>query len=1014
MAGKRSMSHVYLLSLVGMALLPTVVLGYLWVADQRQQFEAQTKAWRDSYIEMQQQTLRRRVADLINSFEFERAEIDTRQRTALRLAVDNAAAQLDSLLPDQKKAGLDRAAILHRAHDLLDPIRFGVGRDNYFIATAQGEVLLMPGYRQHEGRRIEELVDANGVHFATKLSEMAQRFGEGYLEVWNRRPNSPTNVYLTQQYVRYYPPLDIYLGAVGYVDDMVMAMQREELSRLTTTPDDIVVTVADERGNFMFDSHDQGNHDHLLAQLEILNPGLDAQIRQRLQHTDGDFFTLQRTRASSGEPATMLAYVREYPSWHWVIGAGYFLDKIDAGISLRRQDLQHRITLRIAGGSLILLTLVLLALFTARRLSLRTRDALQSFADFFSAASRDSTAIDVARLPYVEFDQLADAANRTIEQRNRIENNLRDSEQRFEKALEVANIHLWDADLRDAVLVLNGSLFVRLGYGSETRHIDFVEWPEWVHPDDIGAAQRVIDVMLEGAEHFSGEFRLHASDGSYRWFLVRGGVVVRDAQGKALRALGTLTEITTRKQMEQDLIAARIAAEDANHAKSLFLSSISHELRTPLNGVLGYAQILLRDQSASLEQRHNLRAIESCGQHLLTLIDDVLDLAKIESGTIEIHRTACDLYDLLESVGNIVRERVDEKGLVFQLDIDKAVPANAVIDEVKLRQILVNLLSNAVKFTRSGSVALKVALHSDRELLFQVCDTGIGIPLDKQREIFEPFQQVAAAQGGSGLGLSISQRLCEAMGGTLTVQSASGAGSCFAFNLPFEPSATAHISRQSRSLQRLIDTGSTPVSVMVVDDNPVNRQVLSGMLRASGVEVVEAEHGLDALTKLRARPLPLVLMDVRMPVMDGYAATAAIKGDPALRGTVVIAVSASVFPEVIARMQANGCDDFVSKPVRVDELLAKVAQHLGLPLRNVEIERALPAMTIDAQLPEALLVELRSAVALGDVAAMRAVLLSLRSGGTELQMLVQHVERLLDNFDLDAVRDLLARSAGST
>jgi CheY-like chemotaxis protein len=200
---------------------------------------------------------------------------------------------------------------------------------------------------------------------------------------------------------------------------------------------------------------------------------------------------------------------------------------------------------------------------------------------------------------------------------------------------------------------------------------------------------------------------------------------------------------------------------------------------------------------------------------------------------------------------------------------------------------------------------------------------------------------------------------------------------------------------------------------MVVDDNPVNRQVLAGMLRASGIEVVEAEHGQDALDQLRVRPLPLVLMDVRMPVMDGYAATAAIKSDPRLRNTAVIAVSASVVPEVIARMQANGCDDFVSKPVRVDELLAKVAQHLGLPLRNVEIEPTLAARTVDARLPEALLVELRAAVALGDVAAMRAALLPLRGGGAELLVMAQHVERLLDNFDLDAVRDLLAPDAAS-
>jgi PAS domain S-box-containing protein len=1009
MSGKRSMSQIYLLSLVSMAMLPVMLLGYLWVSDQRQQFEEQSRAWRDSYVEIQQQALRRRVFDLINSLDFERTEIDSRQRNALRLAVDNAAAQLDSLVRDQK-ASTDRAVVLRRAHDLLAPIRFGAGRDHYFISTAEGNVLLMPGYPEREGRRVDGLIDANGVRFATKLGEMAQRFGEGYLEVWYSRPDKGASAYLALQYVRYYPPLNIYLGAVGYVDDMVTAVQRDELSRLATTLDDVIITIGDEHGNVIFDSYDPKNRDNLFARAERANPGIRAQIRDLMANPDGGFITLRRSRVDTAEAVPIEVYVHEYPNWHWSVGAGYFLDKIDVSIAQRRQQLQRHITHRIAAGSLLLLVLVLMALAIARRLALRTDTALQSFATFFAAASRDSTAIDVAKLPYVEFEQLAFDANRMIEQRNRIENNLRESEQRFERALEVASIHLWDADLSDAVITINGSLFAQLGYEHAIRHIDFAEWAEWIHPDDIPAAGRAIDNLLEGAEYINVEFRLHVRDGGYRWFLGRGGVVVRDAYSRPLRALGTLTEITTSKQMEQDLIAARIAAEDANHAKSQFLSSISHELRTPLNGVLGYAQILLRDQAASAEQRHNLRAIESCGQHLLTLIDDVLDLAKIESGTIEVQQTPCDLYDLLENASNIVRERVEEKGLLYQIEIDQTVPANVVIDEVKLRQILVNLLGNAVKFTFTGGITLKVALRADCELQFQVCDTGIGIPLDKQREIFAPFQQLATANGGTGLGLPISQRLCEAMGGTLTVQSAPGAGSCFAFNLPFARSEVPSAAKSPRASYQVIDTGADKITVMVVDDNPVNRQVLSGMLRASGVDVVEAEHGQDALDKLRARPLPLVLMDVRMPVMDGYAATAAIKTDPNLRDTIVIAVSASVFPEVIARMRAQGCDDFVSKPVRVGELLSKVAQHLDLPLRSVEIASAANATAADTRLPESLIGELRAAVAFGDIEAMRAALIPLRHGAPELIAMVQHVEQMLDNFDIDGVRDLLAPS----
>jgi CheY-like chemotaxis protein len=245
------------------------------------------------------------------------------------------------------------------------------------------------------------------------------------------------------------------------------------------------------------------------------------------------------------------------------------------------------------------------------------------------------------------------------------------------------------------------------------------------------------------------------------------------------------------------------------------------------------------------------------------------------------------------------------------------------------------------------------------------------------------------------------------MGGNLSVQSAVGTGSCFSYYLPLRAAEAVRSERASRASYQVIDTGGRHVEVMVVDDNPINRQVLAGMLRASGIEVREAEHGQDALDKLRAHPVPLVLMDVRMPVLDGFAATAAIKADPQLRDTIVIAVSASVFPDVIARMRAHGCADFVGKPVRVGELLSKVAEYLQLPLRMLEMptyETKIPA----AAIPESVRSELASALALGDLETMRAVLKPLHKLSPQVSALAQHIEQLLNDFDIDAVRELVA------
>ncbi len=1010
MSGKRSMSQTYLVSLVVMAMLPVALLGSLWISDQRTLFEEQSKIWRETYIEAQQLALQQRAESIVESLEFERNAIDARQRAQLHAAVSNAIAQVDSILNYPKKIP-DRPQALQRVRDVLAPIRFGDARGHYFVNTMDGIAILAPVFPQMEGRYVLDVVDGNGVQVVRDLTSQVRNNGEGYVEVWYRKPGSG-ETYLALQYARYYHPLDIMIAAVSFTGEIVNAVKRNELARLgNLSAAETIITVVASDGSVLLDNYDPKSRERIAREFAEAQPVSLPATQQKAPQ--GKFVQLHRTRRDTGARVPVLAYVHTYPGWNWQVTTSVFLDGIEARIARQRADMQRGINQRIAFGLVMLLLLLLAALWVAQRLARSTERALGRFTQFFADASRHSTSIDVEQLPYSEFEQLAVDANRMIEQRERIEHALRTSEQRFETALIAANSHLWDMDLQDDVLTMSGSLFAQLGFSAQTRQIEFAEWRDWIHPEDIHSLQQSYLQVRNAGLGYGAEFRMRTSDGSYRWFMSRGQPVEFDEAGAPLRALGTISDISERKRIENELIAARIAAEDANHAKSQFLSSMSHELRTPLNGVLGYAQILLRDQSVSAEQRRNLLAIESCGQHLLTLIDDVLDLAKIESGKIEIQQMSCDLFDLLESVSNIVRERVDAKGLSYSLEIDDAVPGTIVVDEVKLRQILINLLANAVKFTEAGNVKLRVWLSAAGEISFEVCDTGVGIPPEKQALIFHPFRQLHHASGGTGLGLPISVRLCEAMGGGLRLQSAVGAGSCFSFFLPLQRSIGERGPQPPRLGYQMLDTGGNTVTVMVVDDNPINRQVLSGMLRASGMEVIEAEHGQDALDQLRSRPVPLVLMDVRMPVLDGFAATAAIKGDPLLRHVVVIAVSASAFPEVIERMRAQGCDDFVSKPVRVAELLEKISQHLHLPLRPVAMAPAVAATTIDSSLPSTLAAELQIAVAVGDVEAMRASLKTLHSGSAEQIALAHHIEQLLDSFDFDALRQLLA-TTGAT
>jgi signal transduction histidine kinase/CheY-like chemotaxis protein len=399
----------------------------------------------------------------------------------------------------------------------------------------------------------------------------------------------------------------------------------------------------------------------------------------------------------------------------------------------------------------------------------------------------------------------------------------------------------------------------------------------------------------------------------------------------------------------EELVAARTLelrramelADAANQAKSQFLSNMSHELRTPLNGVLGYAQILQRDPAVTARQRRSLEAIHSCGSHLLTLINDVLDLSKIEAGQLELAPAACNLSELLTTVQDIVRPRADSRGLDFTLTIEPGTPTALITDETKLRQTIVNLAGNAVKFTEKGCVALRASREGD-ELVLEVRDTGIGMTPDEAASVFEPFKQAEGGKkhGGTGLGLAISRRIIEPMKGTISVSSRKGAGSTFSVRLPLVAASSAPAARgEIFDAKDVVLAPGQDFHLLIADDISVNRDILVTILEDAGFRTTAAENGQQALEMLRRHRCPLVLMDVRMPLMDGIEATAAIRADGALAQTKVIALTASVI-DFKDRAVEQGFDDLLGKPVRVEELFEVLRRHFGGALRCTRGQQA--------------------------------------------------------------------------
>jgi PAS domain S-box-containing protein len=476
-----------------------------------------------------------------------------------------------------------------------------------------------------------------------------------------------------------------------------------------------------------------------------------------------------------------------------------------------------------------------------------------------------------------------------------------------------------------------------------------------------------------------------------------------------------IRDISTRKQREQELKQAKESAEAATRAKSEFLANMSHELRTPLNGVLGYAQLMQRSTSLTADQRESLDAISKCGSHLLDLINDVLDLSKIEAGRMELEPVPTDLRQLTVDLSYVIAEPVRRKGLRFDVELADDLPTRVVVDGRHLRQVLLNLLGNAVKFTPIGELTLIVSRKDDR-LAFEVRDTGIGIPHEHLSSIFEEFRQTrdGSAAGGTGLGLTISRRLVHAMGGKLGVKSTVNEGSSFFFDIPLitaEASVLSTSEEESPMLGAHLAPG-TNLTVLVADDSSVNRRILASLLESAGAQVITASGGVEAV-ELTAKYRPnVVLMDLRMIDLDGLTATRRILAEPETENTPVIMVTASAFGDSRQAASDAGCVDFIVKPVRADHLFRMLQKHLKV--RFVTSDEEAPVSQTEVVLPTGphmagIGKRLHDAASIGNVSELENIALELPSLGPEEATLGSHIGRLTTAFDFPALLELAER-----
>ncbi|WP_016876371.1 ATP-binding protein [Chlorogloeopsis fritschii PCC 9212] len=484
------------------------------------------------------------------------------------------------------------------------------------------------------------------------------------------------------------------------------------------------------------------------------------------------------------------------------------------------------------------------------------------------------------------------------------------------------------------------------------------------------------------------------------------------------------SEIVERKRIEQELRQAEEIATNSSQAKSEFLANMSHELRTPLNGILGYTQILQRTEPLTNKGRKGVEIIQQCGSHLLTLINDVLDLSKIEARKLELNPVDFYFPAFLDSVTEICRIRAEQKSIAFHIELEPDLPVGIRADEKRLRQVLINLLGNAIKFTEQGSVTFKVKFASQKQqktnykIRFEVADTGVGMNAEQLNKIFQPFEQVGDRKRqaeGTGLGLAISQKIVSLMGSQIEVESESGKGSTFYFEVELQEAKDW--AKASRMMQQgtVVGYRGEKRTILVVDDKWENRSVLVNLLEPIGFILVEASQGEEALEQAIAHKPDLIITDLMMPVMDGFELIHRLHQSPQFEKIVVIASSASVFETDQYKSIDAGASAFLPKPIEAETLLELLRKYLQLEwVHESKVETNTKANVASSNHPaemippaKEILQQLLNLVQDGDIQRIQEMAPQLSASDEKLTLFAQQLMQLASNFQIKRLETLI-------
>jgi len=607
-----------------------------------------------------------------------------------------------------------------------------------------------------------------------------------------------------------------------------------------------------------------------------------------------------------------------------------------------------------------------------------------------------------------------------ITERKKVENALLESENRLRSITESA---------QDAILMMDPNGFISFWNPSAERILGFTRAqamgmnlhslivPKRYHQANEAALPLFFETGQGQAVGKTMDLQAIKSDGTeIDVQLSLSGININGQW----HAVGILRDITEQKKTEAALVKAKLDSETANKSKSVFLANMSHEIRTPLNAIIGFSQLMNRDKQLSPTLKEYSFSIIRAGEHLLALINDILELSKVEAGRVELNPANVDLHALLDDIQLLFKERLQSKNLQLICEKSSDLPRYVYLDENKLRQIFVNLIGNALKFTDQGGIAVRSRIdtinEATKQLIVEVQDSGPGIPKDEIHKLFKHFEQTSTGinkGSGTGLGLALSRELAILMGGDITVTSEVGKGSVFTFSVQIKDGNPEMVEKVVPKNVTGIENGSDTYRILVVDDKEENLKVAVTLLNLVGFVTKEAKNGEEAIEKFMEWNPSLILMDMRMPVMDGYEASRRIKLTEKGKHTPIVALTASTFEDELKQIDLLSIQGYIRKPFRENELFNTIGKLLGIkyifddeaPVSESKYPNDIDALTADiAKLSNRLILKMQQALAVADLDLLIELIHSFELENAEL---AEHFRNLALNYDYDQLQLIL-------